>query len=254
MRETNPKHASAWIASARVEEVTGKYQQAQALIMKGCDMVPKSEDVWLESIRLMPPEQKKKICSMAIQNVPKSVKIWCKASDLEEENLAKRKVMRKALENIPNSVKLWKLAVDLEEPEDAQIMLTKAVECCPFSVELWLALAKLEKYENARKILNKARETIPTDRQIWITAAKLEETNQNSKFVPIIIERGLQSLQANSVEINKENWFDEAAIADLGGFELTANSIIENVAQICISEKDLKSVLLKDCDNVILFF
>lgn len=43
----------AWIASARLEEVTGKMQIARNLIMKGCEECPKSEDVWLEAARLM---------------------------------------------------------------------------------------------------------------------------------------------------------------------------------------------------------
>lgn len=40
-----------------------------------------------------------------------------------------------ALEHIPNSVRLWKAAVELEDEEDARIMLSRAVECCPTSVE-----------------------------------------------------------------------------------------------------------------------
>jgi hypothetical protein len=53
VRETNPKHPPAWIASARLEEVTGKLQAARNLIMKGCEECPKSEDLWLEAARLM---------------------------------------------------------------------------------------------------------------------------------------------------------------------------------------------------------
>lgn len=53
VRETNPKHPPAWIASARLEEVTGKIQAARNLIMRGCEECPKSEDVWLEGARLM---------------------------------------------------------------------------------------------------------------------------------------------------------------------------------------------------------
>ena len=53
VRETNPKHPPAWIASARLEEVTGKIQAARNLIMKGCEECPKSEDAWLEAARLM---------------------------------------------------------------------------------------------------------------------------------------------------------------------------------------------------------
>ena len=53
VRETNPKHPPAWIASARLEEVTGKLQAARNVIMKGCEECPKSEDIWLEAARLM---------------------------------------------------------------------------------------------------------------------------------------------------------------------------------------------------------
>lgn len=53
VRETNPKHPPAWIASARLEEVTGKLQAARNTIMKGCEECPKSEDVWLEAARMM---------------------------------------------------------------------------------------------------------------------------------------------------------------------------------------------------------
>lgn len=55
VRETNPNHPPAWIASARLEEVTGKVQMARNLIMAGCEMNPLSEDLWLEASRLQPP-------------------------------------------------------------------------------------------------------------------------------------------------------------------------------------------------------
>ena len=38
VRETNPNHPPAWIASARLEEVTGKVQSARNLIMKGTEV------------------------------------------------------------------------------------------------------------------------------------------------------------------------------------------------------------------------
>lgn len=44
VRETNPHHPPAWIASARLEEVTGKLQVARNLIMKGTEMCPKVRD------------------------------------------------------------------------------------------------------------------------------------------------------------------------------------------------------------------
>ena len=80
--------------------------------------------------------------------------------------------------------------------------------CCVVlqHVELWLALARLEKYDNARKVLNRARQAIPTEPAIWISAAKLEEAQGNHAMVQKIIDRGISSLKANSVVINRDYW------------------------------------------------
>ncbi|MCP9262881.1 Pre-mRNA-processing factor 6 [Dirofilaria immitis] len=192
----------AWIASARLEEVVGKLQVARNLIIEGCDRNPKSEDLWLESVRLHPPDTAKAIVAAAVRSLPNSVRIWMKAAELEEDLKAKKKF------------RLWKAAVELEEPEDARILLTRAVECCSTSTELWLALARLETYENARRVLNRAREHIPTERQIWISAARLEETRGQSDMVDRIIERAITSLKANMVEINREHWLKDAVDAE----------------------------------------
>ena len=149
----------------------------------------------------------------------------------------------------PDSVRLWKAAVELEEPEDAKILLSRAVECCPTSVELWLALARLETYENARKVLNKAREKIPTDRQIWITAAKLEEAHGNTTMVEKIIDRSINSLAANGVEINREHWLKEAVDAEKSGAVLTCQAIIKFVIGHGVEDEDRKHSWLEDADN-----
>ncbi|XP_053382294.1 pre-mRNA-processing factor 6-like [Mercenaria mercenaria] len=249
VRETNPKHPPAWIASARLEEVTGKIQAARNLIMKGCEECPKSEDAWLEAARLMPGDQAKAVVAQAVRQLPQSVRIWSKAAEIETELKAKKRVYRKALENIPNSVKLWKLAVELEDEEDARIMLSRAVECCPTSVELWLALARLENYGNARKVLNKARENIPTDRLIWVSAAKLEEANNNIPMVEKIVERALNSLRANMVEINKEQWLKDAEDCEKAGSIHTCQAIIRSVIGIGVEEEDKKHTWMEDAES-----
>ncbi|RWS26275.1 pre-mRNA splicing factor-like protein [Leptotrombidium deliense] len=249
VRETNPNHPPAWIASAGFEEVTGKLQTARNLIMKGCEMCPNSEDVWLEAARLQPPDLAKSVVAEAARQIPTSVRIWIRAADLEVELKAKKKIFRKALEHIPNSVRLWKAAVELEEPEDARILLSRAVECCPTSVELWLALARLENYENARKVLNKARENIPTDRQIWITAAKLEEAHGNNHMVDKIVDRALQSLNANGVEINREHWLQDAIDTEKAGSKLTCRAIVKAVIGIGIEDEDKKHTWMNDAET-----
>ena len=249
VRETNPNHPPAWIASARLEEVVGKLQAARVLAMNGCEKCPKSEDVWLEAVRLLPPDQAKSVAAKAVREIPESVRLWLKASDLEEDIKCKKRVLRKALEHIPNSVKLWKAAVELEEEEDAKIMLSRAVECCPASVELWLALAKLENYESARAVLNKARENIPTDRQIWISASQLEEANGNLQMVDKIIERAVKSLRANGVQINRDEWLKDAEDCEKSGSISTCQAIVRAVIDIGIDAQDRKHTWLQDIET-----
>ncbi|KAG8199374.1 hypothetical protein JTE90_011834 [Oedothorax gibbosus] len=249
VRETNPNHPPAWIASARLEEVTGKLQTARNLIMKGCEMCPKSEDVWLEAARLQPADLAKAVISQALRHIPMSVRSWIKAADLETELKAKKKVFKKALGHIPNSVRLWKAAVELEDAEDARILLSRAVECCPTNTDLWLALARLETYENARKVLNKARENIPTDRLIWITAAKLEEANGNSRMVEKIVDRAVTSLRANGVEINRELWLNDAVECEKAGSVLTCQAIVRTVIGIGVEDEDQKHAWMEDADG-----
>ncbi|PRD19359.1 UNVERIFIED_CONTAM: Pre-mRNA-processing factor 6 [Trichonephila clavipes] len=219
--------------------------------MKGCEMCPKSEDVWLEAARLQPADLAKAVISQALRHIPMSVRSWIKAADLETELKAKKKVFKKALAHIPNSVRLWKAAVELEDAEDARILLSRAVECCPTNTDLWLALARLETYENARKVLNKARENIPTDRLIWITAAKLEEANGNSRMVEKIIDRAVTSLRANGVEINREQWLNDAIECEKAGSVLTCQAIIRTVIGIGVEDEDRKHAWMEDAESVI---
>ena len=130
-------------------------------------------------------------------------------------------MLRKALEVIPNSVKLWQAAIDLEGPDDARLMLGRAVECVPHAVDMWLALARLETYQNAQ-VLNRARETIPTEPQIWITASKLEEANGNLELVERVIEKAIKSLTLHQVHLEREQWLNEAEVAEKAGAARTA--------------------------------
>uniref|UniRef100_UPI00358DE5CD pre-mRNA-processing factor 6 n=1 Tax=Myxine glutinosa TaxID=7769 RepID=UPI00358DE5CD len=251
VRETNPHHPPAWIASARLEEVTGKLQVARNLIMKATEMCPKSEDVWLEAARLQPGDSAKAVVANAVRHLPQSVRVWIRAADLETELKAKKRVLRKALEQVPNSVRLWKAAVELEDPDDARILLSRAVECCPTSVELWLALARLETYENARRVLNKARENVPTDRHIWVTAAKLEEANGNTTMVDKIVDRAIASLRANGVEINRDQWIQDSEECDKAGSVATCQAIIRAVIGIGVEEEDRKHAWMEDAESCI---
>lgn len=66
VRQTNPKHAPAWIAAATLEQVTGRVQAARNIIMKGTEVNPESEEIWLEAIRLMPPNHQKSVAAQVL--------------------------------------------------------------------------------------------------------------------------------------------------------------------------------------------
>ena len=144
----------------------GRLFAARNLINRGCQHCPKSEDVWLEAIRLhmsADNHNSKVIAANALENNPRSVKLWIAAMELERDQIAKKRVVRKALDQIPQSVALWKTASNLEnDPADARMLLARATDFIPLSIELWLALARLESPDNARKVLNKARKAVPT--------------------------------------------------------------------------------------------
>jgi pre-mRNA-processing factor 6 len=249
---TNPKHGPGWICAARLEEVAGKIVQARAVIEKGCEQCPTSEDVWLEAARLNSIDNAKVILANAVRHVPTSVKIWLQASQLEKDDKAKKRVLRRALEFIPNSVKLWKQAISMEEsPEDAKILLSRAVECIPLSVELWLALAKLETYENAKKVLNRARVAIPTSHEIWITAARLEEQQGNESMVDLIISRAVTALSQKGTVLDRDQWLKEAEGCEKLSSILTCQAIVRSTIGLDVEEEDRKKTWMDDAESFI---
>jgi len=50
--------------------------EARKLIMKGCDLCPTSEDVWLEAARLQTPEHAKALLARGVGYNQTSVKLW----------------------------------------------------------------------------------------------------------------------------------------------------------------------------------
>ncbi|KAK9354479.1 PRP1 splicing factor, N-terminal-domain-containing protein [Lipomyces doorenjongii] len=248
--KTDPKHANGWIAIAKLEEQSNRLSSARKLIQQGCDSCPKSEDVWLENMRLNQPVHAKIIAAKAVQNLPRSVKLWLEAMKLETDVNAKKRVIRKALENIPQSVTLWKEAVNLEEDStNAKILLARAVELIPLSVDLWLALARLETDENARKVLNKARQAVRTSHEIWIAAAKLEENAGNPARVEIVIKRGIAELQRRGGMLERDQWITESEECEKEGAVITCQAIIRSTLGQGLEEEDQEAIWLDDARN-----
>ncbi|KIH94211.1 pre-mRNA-processing factor 6 [Sporothrix brasiliensis 5110] len=236
--ESNPLSAPGWIAAARVEELAGKVVAARNVIARGCQQCPKSEDVWLENIRLNENRNAKVIAADAIKANRRSVRLWVEAMKLETDPLSKKRVVRRALDHIPESEALWKEAVNLEEdPEDARLLLAKATELIPASIDLWLALARLETPKNAKAVLNKARKAVPTSHEIWIAAARLQEQlGEGGKGN--VMKSAVQSLVKESAMPKREEWIAEAEKCEEEGAVLTCGNIIRETLGWGLDEDD----------------
>ncbi|GIJ98970.1 hypothetical protein Aspvir_001092 [Aspergillus viridinutans] len=236
--KTNPKHAPGWIALARLEELAGRIVAARNIIAKGCELCPKSEDAWLENIRLNEGHNAKVIAANAIKNNDRSTRLWIEAMRLESDTRAKKNVLRQAILHVPQSVTIWKEAVNLEEdPADARLLLAKAVEMIPLSVELWLALARLETPENAQKVLNAARKAVPTSHEVWIAAARLQE--QMGTFEKVnVMKRAVQALARENAMLKREEWIAEAEKCEEEGAILTCGAIIRETLGWGLDEDD----------------
>ncbi|CRG84645.1 Pre-mRNA-splicing factor prp1 [Talaromyces islandicus] len=249
---TNPKHAPGWIAIARLEELAGKIVAARNYIAKGCELCPKSEDAWLENIRLNNNHNAKIIAANAIKHNDHSTRLWIEAMKLESDPRAKKNVLRQALLHIPQSVAIWKEAVNLEEdPADARLLLAKATEMIPLSVELWLALARLETPENAQKVLNTARKAVPTSHEIWIAAARLQEQMGTAAKVNVM-KRAVQALARENAMPKREDWITEAEICEEEGAILTCGAIVRETLGWGLDEDDdRKDIWIEDAKGSI---
>ncbi|KAJ5475019.1 Pre-mRNA-splicing factor prp1 [Penicillium diatomitis] len=250
--KTNPKHAPGWIALSRLEELAGRIVAARHAAAKGCELCPKSEDLWLENIRLNEGHNAKIIAANAIKNNDHSTRLWIEAMKLETETRAKKNVLRQAILHIPQSVQIWKEAVNLEDdPADARLLLAKAVEMIPLSVELWLALARLETPENAQKVLNAARKAVPTSHEIWIAAARLQE--QMGTFDKVnVMKRAVQSLAKENAMLKREEWIAEAERCEEEGAILTCGAIIRETLGWGLDEDDdRKDIWMDDAKSSI---
>ncbi|EGP86941.1 unnamed protein product [Zymoseptoria tritici ST99CH_3D1] len=249
--KTNPRHGPGWIAAARLEEYAGKIVAARNVIRRGCEMCPKSEDVWLESMRLNDNSNAKIIAAKAIEHNNRSVNLWIEASKLETIPTSKKRVLRKALDHIPQSVAIWREAVNLEDdPSDAKLLLAKATEIIPLSVELWLALARLETPEQAQVVLNKARKAIPSSFEIWVAAARLQEQTGNEAMVFKVMNRAVKALARESAMLKREEWIAQAELCEDEGALVTCRAIIqETIGWGLDKDDDRKKLWLDDAKS-----
>uniref|UniRef100_A0A8B9R9T8 Pre-mRNA-processing factor 6 n=1 Tax=Astyanax mexicanus TaxID=7994 RepID=A0A8B9R9T8_ASTMX len=182
VRETNPHHPPAWIASARLEEVTGKLQVARNLIMKGTEMCPKVRHTLnicslSLSLSLTATFTVSQHCSCdlltCIQQIKFSISFTLRES-LEA-------LLQRAVAHCPKAEVLWLMGAKSKwlagDVPAARSILALAFQANPNSEEIWLAAVKLEsennEYERARRLLAKARSSAATAR-VFMKSIKLE--------------------------------------------------------------------------------
>ncbi|AET39908.1 U4/U6-U5 snRNP complex subunit PRP6 Ecym_5130 [Eremothecium cymbalariae DBVPG len=232
-RKSDPKNPQAWIAAARLEENAKQFRQAKLLIDEGCQECPRSEDVWLENVRLNMSDVPycKVLVAQGIQFNGQSELLWTTAIGLENESFNKIRVVRKALQNIPTSEKLWKVAVQLEEDRDEVVkVLRKATELIPSSVDLWTALLQLEEYSSAQKSLENARKVLSGNEKLWIIAAELEERANNATEDNLVglLSTGIQELEKSGRKLTIMDWIGHCKEIELGGdYPLTVRALLK---------------------------
>jgi len=249
--KTNPKHAPGWIAAALLEELAGKVVAARNVIARGCQNCPKSEDAWIQNIRLNENHNAKIIAASAIKQNDRSVRLWIEAMNLEKDVEKKKRVLRQALDHIPQSVAIWKEAVNLEEDAaNAKLLLHKATEIVPLSVELWLALARLETPDQAQIVMNRARKAVPTSHEIWIAACRLQEQISEPTKVDMLMKRGVQALARETAMLKREEWITEAEKCEEEGAVLTCGAIIRETLGYSLDEDDdRKDIWMEDAKS-----
>lgn len=103
---SNPKNAEGWIAAARIEEYDGRKQNARNIMHQALKYVQDSDNLWLEAVRFEPPETQKGLLAQAAQALPKSQKIWQRATEvnniffkniLHHKNLYQKKIPQKKI-------------------------------------------------------------------------------------------------------------------------------------------------------------
>ena len=69
-------------------------------------------------------------------------------------------------------------------------------------------------------------------------------------MVEKIIDRAITSLNANGVEINRDQWIQEAIEAEKSGAINCCQAIVKTVIGINVEEEDRKQTWIDDAENV----
>lgn len=233
--KAEPKKASSWIASARLELQAKDLKKAKNLINQGCKIVPGNENIWLENLKIHQYKLEdvkllKNIISQGLRFNPKSELLWLKAFELETDVSLKRNLLMQGLESLPSNIKLWEHLIELQDDSsNAEKLLQKALELCPTHWPFTLSLIGLSNHKDSKDLLNKARKLMPDNFDVWITAAKLEE-RENDKITDEklikIIDKGLSSVM---IDQDRKTLLDYAVKCEAEGYSHTCKAVLWQV-------------------------
>lgn len=241
--KADPNSGTGWVARARLEEFNKKFDQAKKVIEQGCENCPRDPEVWLESVRLHRVDLKycKVIIAEGVKFNQKSLVLWLKAAELEQEVFNKRRVVRKALEALPLCEELWLLLVALEDVDKEKI-LEKALELNPGSETLWLLLISHQEYKEARSTLNRARKALGNDCvTIWLRACRLEFEHGDSSKCVNLVKKAFKECP-----LTREEWFGHAVTLEEDGLTFLATLI---VCELLSSEEHNYDQWLEDSET-----
>lgn len=251
LRASQPGKASLWISSARLEELAHNYSKARLLIVEGCTRVPRSEEIWLESIRLhhSDPAACKRIVNDALRLNTYSEALWLRAVELEhpEDPGTRRKIVMKALEYLPASSGLWQMLVDLEEDDSGKKKLLDRAAELTHEWRFWLALVAVSPYQEAKTVLNRARKLLPADHRVWVAAVQLEE-RENPDVLPskllLMLGKAMKEIKKEALsDKNVSTWLEEAVAAEKHDFPKSCGAIVEAAVSL-LPEEDRLSALI----------
>lgn len=225
--QTAPAKAENWIAYSRLEYDAKRYVRAREIIQQGCEMCPRSEEAWLVNLEINAADLMacKVIVADALKRLNKSLPLWLKAVEYEQDQNSKARVIRKALEFVPRSETLWLALVEGENSVNVKVrVLEKAVELVPASLKLWLLWSELEDPSKALQVLERARAAVaPKDIPVvWISQAKTQERlDENELKVNRIVEGCFMAVK----EYTYTDWMRLSEECDMEGFTLVVRAI-----------------------------
>jgi pre-mRNA-processing factor 6 len=113
-------------------------------MMKGCELCPSNEDVWLEAARLQVGGQRPNQPSRGGSMLQLILAVCCCLSSLSYCTAASP--LAPPLSHTP-----FALPPIVQTPENAKAILARGVAALPDSVKLWMQAARLEQSDEAKK-------------------------------------------------------------------------------------------------------